>query len=215
MKNLPIILFFTLSSCLTKNKIAGLYGQCNPKNKGYICSQLLLNKDSSYIFYNLLHLRGWSATKGKWNLYKDTLILNSSPILEIKYLGNTNSDSVVICSIFQGKKEILTLYESSNKTYATNQIGHVKINRKDLTDFSFLSVNGLFTNISLDSELLNISDTVQLFYNDNPQHVIIMNNDKWIKRNNKLYYPTGSTRSYDKELYLRKTNLSNLAYKSD
>ena len=97
MKALLLFSALFITAANPQNNKAGLYGLCDYEDWGYRCQQMVLNKDSTFIFYDLLHLQGWQLSKGTWSKRKDTIILNStSHPFHIVYDGYSTEDSVLL-----------------------------------------------------------------------------------------------------------------------
>jgi hypothetical protein len=212
------LLFLATVSSFAQSKVVGLFEKCNYKNWDYRCQQVLFKDDSTFEFYDLLHLRDWNISKGFWKRKRDTIILRSlNNPFEIKYIGTSKEDSITISIKDESGSIILSsirrLHDTTN--YSANQYGTLKLLKSSLD--SFFLTTGFYYNgvIGLDKEKLYNSMTIEITVNSTFHDVYYFQNEKWLLKRDRLYMKRDEKGNFDKKFYFEKTELSNLKYKKD
>lgn len=209
------ILFFTFLSCSFKKSLVGLYSECNSPNWGYMCQQVSFETDSTFKFYDLLHLRGWTVSEGYWTRKGDTIILNSKrKPYDLIYLDRSGDDSIKVvfksrngndlyCSI-RSSTGVITSINPPYQYFWFNKVGLDTIIIHCITDFR--------AKIALDRDKIITSKTVKVVIDESTAHQIFFKNEKWLKRGKKLFHTQNPDGSFDKDKYFLKTNLTELKY---
>lgn len=180
MKITTIIILLTLTiHGYGQDEMIGIYGQCDKDHSGYMCQQVKFNPDSTFLFYNLMHLSGWTVSEGTWRIKKDTLILNSNPYhLTKSYFGFAKKDSITVnltdCTGVVPFAEI----KIDTQKYIFNLDGSVKVPKLN-TDTFYISYLDLYRiPIPTSPDLWLNSDTLSLTTDNNLQTKVYFENEK-------------------------------------
>lgn len=210
-----LLLLIPLFSIGQESKYVGLYNECDTQYSGYICQQFQLLPDSSFILYDLLHLRGWSLSHGTWQIRYDTLFLNSnSSDIKIDYQGKSIADSIFINFLVDGKPPSYSTIETDS-TYQLDSLGSCTILKNSAYSCvtQFLGVPS--TRIYFDTNKISEAERINVFINSKSLEQFYFENEKWLIRGHKIYHTLDSLGNYDKEVFYEKTNLKNLKYKKN
>ena len=192
-----VLIIFSNISVGQNSKFVGLYNECEEEYSSYICQQFQLFDDSTFILYDLLHLRGWSLTNGTWYVNQDTLYLKSKQRdIEISYIGNSNTDSL----------EINFLVDSF-------PLGNCTVLRKSATSLMTQFLGIPQTKITFNSYKLTKANKIRVSIESESLELFYFDNEKWLIRDGKIYHTVDSLGNYHKEKYYEKTKLDNLKYK--
>lgn len=217
MKTLQIILFIILTkACLGQKNLVGLFGKCDNKYSGYMCQQVLFNDDKTFIFYDLLHLSGWTLSHGIWTISGDTVTLKSAkPHYFVDYNGYSLADSINI-TVKDSLDPLAFANITLNSTVITlNLTGTFKYPRQLLDTLYINYLTAASGPIIFDKEKIANADTVVVKITEDFYGKIFFNNEKWLLQNNKLYHTKDSDGTFDKEKYFIKAKLSELKYHKD
>lgn len=217
--NYLIILFCSILisvGCAHRNH--GLYGKCPV---GYLgCLQIQINADSTFNYYSFMDV-GPTITRidGSWQRSGDTLFLTSptpeineeifcfentdtSKTIKLAYRNKLNSDMVPTARIYSGVTIIevtLNYLETITLALASQPIDSIQL-------YDSVSNEKFHTYLPQDS-LANqfLFTTLTL----TPEH---FSNQAILVKNKKLHLWTDSTGSFDREIYLKKTDLKNRVF---
>ena len=203
--------------CFGQKNLVGLFGECNSATSGYIGTQIQFNDNKTFIFYDLLHLRGWTLSEGFWKKKGDTIVLNSPQnFYSIKYKStDVSSDSLTI----QINDSIEPLSFASvlinSKTMALGLSGKLKVSRQHLDTIYVFYPSTTSGPILIDKFKANASDTILINMGANQFGKINFNNEKWFMKGDKLFYPIEKRGYYDNESYFIKVKMTDLKYRKD
>lgn len=214
MRWLFIMSLFSLSSCISSN-IAGLYGECE---SGYLsCSQLLINSDSTYSYYEYWDVGGsHNVIDGYWKKHGDTLLLTSFTLKEpCKLLVESSSPYIkskigikVIDDIGQPIWNIIFKAYSKGKleVQISDVNGFCQIENLKSIDSIRVSSNGFPNCDSL--FIMNEEKIMDYTFKQQYTHVnIAMKNDPWLIKGKRVYFYQDSTGKFDKSIFKKKTTL--------
>lgn len=217
MKKYAVIVLIVFSNIIVgqNSKFVGLYNECAEEYSGYICQQFQLFDDSTFILYDLLHLRGWSLTNGTWHVSQDTLYLKSNPRdIKINYIGNSNSDSIKINFLVDS---FLPAYSTikTDSIYQLDSLGNCTVWRKSASNLMTQFLGVPQTKITFDSNKLASANEIRVSIESESLELFYFDNEKWLIKDGKIYHTLDSLGNYDKEIYYEKTKLDNLKYKKN
>ena len=215
---LLIISLLTLTvSVHSQQQIAGLYGDCKGSFSRYACQQILLNKNSTFVFYDLLHLRGWTLSYGTWHQNGDTIILDSSEdsLYQIKYVGKAMGDSITIRLLYAEDNPVSYAGISMDgRRERTNEDGLLICDRK-FADTLVISAIGAYTGpVIPDKARLTRAAGLDIYVKWRSSGELNFRNEKWLVKHNKLFPPTEKS-TFDKSRFLPKVKRSALRYRPD
>lgn len=193
----------------------GLYGDCKSEFSSYFCQQIQLNKNKTFVFYNYLHLTDWVLTHGTWYNNGDTIILNtSSKPFNISFNKQSNSDSVVIYAIDEhGPAPFIDIHINSNFKKSTGFDGKSKLPKKIINKISFSFANKQSDTLLIDELITNSFDTIYVKLDNEMYGKHYLRNEKWVFKNNKLYFSLDKDYILNEDNYFKKTKIRNLKYK--
>ncbi|MCH2231800.1 MAG: hypothetical protein MK105_15810, partial [Crocinitomicaceae bacterium] len=210
-----LLLLLPIFSAGQESKYIGLYNECDSHYSGYICQQFQLLPDSTFILYDLLHLRGWSLSHGTWQIRYDTLYLNSiRRDVKMEYEGKSSSDSVLVNFLVDDRPPAYSTIVTDS-VYQLDSSGNCTILKNTayscVTQFLGVPNSRIYFDISkvYEAEQINVlinSKSLEQFY---------FENEKWLIKDNKIYHTLDSLGNYDEEIFYEKTKLKKLKYKKN
>ena len=199
-----------------QKQVVGLYGDCDNKFGGYVCQQIALERGGTFKFYDLLHLRGWHISTGKWSLNGDTVVLNSTKFpYKVKYSKKSCGDSIVV-EMKSSKNypvKFLEVY-SNGKMISLDSTGVLRFRKAALDtvwiNTMFYAIGPIVLNQKKVAQAGRLKISVQVDPDLTGQH--LFNDVKWLLKDEKLYHSTKGDGTYDEEMYFDKVDGSRLKY---
>lgn len=206
-----LLLLLIAGNCFAQHELVGLYGEC--KN-GYMCQQVLFKSDSTFEFYDLLHLRGWVVSSGFWQLRNDTLIMNSSSApYKVEYQGNAMASIVTVKIQVDNIPAEYATIKCDKESYELNMDGIANIPCCNF-DSIYVEYLGVYVgSISFDKSKLKTTSTIIISIDSKYIHKYKFNNEQWLFKGKKLFFAKNPNGAFDEELYFLKTRLSSLRYR--
>lgn len=214
---LPILFIMLISlivqHCHAQSKIVGLWGAGNSFATNYITQQVIFKPDGTFKFYDLMHLRGWVVSKGKWKQTGDTVVLNSlSKPYAVSYHGKGKSKTILL--EFSTSKwstmAATVLIDTLHCWVDTNET--LTLPRMQLDTLEFREAGIYIGPIVLDSEKVKTSDTIKIHIDDRYGEQLYFNNEKWLQQNGKLYH-TFENGGFNMDRFFTKGKISDLRYR--
>jgi hypothetical protein len=167
--------------------LVGLFGKCDNDWSGYICQQVIFNSDSTFKFYDLLHLRGWTISEGNWEQKGDTIILNSvQKPYELKYKGLSTSDSLIIEINDNFEPLPFAVIKIDTNEFSTDFSGIIKYPRQSVDSFLISSVGLYSGQIMIETDKFLQTDTLEVSLNSNFYGKHYFKDEKWLFLENRL-----------------------------
>lgn len=215
MAKLLLAFLFFSNTCLAQKKIIGLFGECNDYISNYMCQQVMFKNDKTFTFYDLLHLRGWTLSKGTWKMKGDTVILNSlKPPFTFDFKGISSSDSITIVAS-DGKEPLPFASFSINKQQIASNSGTIRYTRQDIDTIYIHFIMTYEGPIIIDKEKIKNVDTLIVKIDVAFGWGYYFNNEKWLLQDKKLYHSQDSIGNFNKDKYFDKVEMKDLKYYKD
>jgi hypothetical protein len=213
------LIFLLISNlCFGQKDLIGLFGKCDGNYSGYMCQQVLFKNNKTFVFYDLLHLRGWTLSEGTWKKNADTIILNSTkfPFI-INYKGTSLSDSVTMYFTDSIDPVPFVDVRISSRHFETNLSGTFKCSRHLLDTIAIFFNQSYSGPIYVDKEKCRNTDTleVKLARGIDYYGKTFFNNEKWFLQNKKLFHSQDSIGNFSRDKYFDKVKLTDLKYRKD
>ncbi|MCC6182363.1 MAG: hypothetical protein IT237_11075 [Bacteroidia bacterium] len=213
-----IYLLIITDICFGQKDLIGLFGECNSPTSGYLCNQVQFKENNSFVFYDLLHLRGWTLSEGFWKRKGDTIVLNSPQnFYSIKYIASKVSSDSLIIQINDSIEPLAfagVLINSKSTTLGIS--GKLTVHKKYLDTIYVFYPSITSGPILIDKLKANTSEKIIINMDANQFGKINFNNEKWLLRGNKLFYSRKVDSSYyDDEKYFIKVKITDLKYNKD
>ena len=213
-KPLTIILLFLNTLCNGQKALIGLFGKCDKEYSGYMCQQILFNDDKTYIFYDLLHLRGWTLTKGTWEMNGDTVILKSlKQSYGLEYRGTSFSDNITIYAYDSISALPFATIAINSHPFSTNLSGTIKYPRKQIDTISVIFLTTYTGPILIDKEEIKNIDTIAVRLNLDYPGEYSFKNGKWLLKKKKLYHTQDSLGGFNSDKYFNKVKKKDMKYR--
>lgn len=211
------LLLLIANFCFGQKDLIGLFGQCKSETSSYICTQVQFKDNKTFIFYDLLHLRGWTLSEGFWKKNGDTIVLNSPQnFYSIKYKNGTfSSDSLTIQINDNIEPLAFATVLINSKTTTLGLSGKLTVPRQGLDTIYVFYPSTTSGPILIDKFQANAADTILISMDANQFGKINFNNEKWLLKGDKLFYPREKRVLYNKESYFIKVNMTDLKYRKD
>jgi len=194
---------------------SGLFGKCDEQYGGYMCQQVLFRADSTFEFYDLLHLRGWTVSKGVWNMHGDTILLNSlqRPFV-INYFGKSDNPNITIKFIADSFPTAFATVRQDTMNYTVDTTGVLIFPKQTLDTITFSYFATYSGEMIFDKSKLRSADSIEIILDGNFMGKYDFNNEKWLFKRNKIYHSKKSDGTFDTERYFVKAKMSDLNYHS-
>ena len=223
MKIIRVLITFCVMVCpffsFSQGQVVGLYGDCESQFSGYVCQQIAFEKNGTFKFYDLLHLRGWSVSTGKWSLKGDTLVLNSTNLpYNIQYRSKNKDDSILVelKSSENYPVKLLEVY-SNGQINSLDSTGLLRFRKEALDTIWINTMLYSIGPIVLNQEKLAQAERLRISVQVDPdlsgQH--FFNEEKWLLKDEKLYHTTRKDGTFDTEVYFDRVDSSMLKYNSN
>lgn len=155
-----------------------------------MCQELELNKNGTFKWYDLLHLRGLNVSTGKWNMIEDTVFLNSKPYkLQSKYIAGSRSDSNYIVLKDVSGAVPFANFQIDQLQFTFDIEGELMAPKMDC-DSIYISYKEHFqVPVLIDSNNLKNADTLFLYVeSDIHSSIFHFQSQPFILKNDTLYY---------------------------
>ncbi len=230
MRRQTFLLIFFLFSFFVQGQnkkfknLIGLYGECD--NGYFVCKQIELNADSTFVYAQFFDVGGWQTFKGNWRENENgTIFLNLFDKYEYKanstvekYNPNQDFTEIKVQMIDSplGKAEIRI---NGDSTYILGEIfGEIQIPKTKVNFVEIMKISG-WTDCGLEqyyfkiqnpeaNDITIISKPYNLYHRMN-----FLDNYEIKIGNGKLYYWHKTDGRFDKSTFLRKTKIENRKYK--
>jgi hypothetical protein len=211
---LTIVLVHLAIISFAQKKLPGLYGEC--KGLFYLCQQVVFRADSSFEFYDLLHMRGWKITKGTWKQHGDTIVLNSliKPY-EVVYVGNSINDNISIKFISDSLPLGFSTVFMDTSKFNTDSNGTFFFSKKTLDTLSLSYLFAYRGPIIFDKAKLMDAESVEVRMVYDYDGIHYFDNVKWLFSDKRLYYSVNKEGAFDKERFFINTKMRNLKYQEE
>lgn len=215
--------FFVQGQNKKLKDIEGLYGECD--NGYFVCQQIELKADSTFVYAQFYDVGGWQIIKGNWRLNRnETIFLNSFDKYEYeanstieKYKQNQEFTEIKVQMIDRplGEAEIKI---NDNATYLLGDLnGSIQIPKTNIEYIEIVKIFG-WTDCGLEQYRFKIqnpeaNDITIITKPFNFYHLMNFLDNYEIKiLKGKLYYWHKTDGSFDKSRFLRKTKIENKQY---
>ena len=203
-----VILLLSLSGFAQKH-FPGLFGKCDEHFGGYMCQQVLFRADSTFEFYDLLHLRGWTVSNGVWKMNGDTILLNSlNQRFIINYFGESDNPNITLKFFTDSFPIAFAPVRQDKMEYKFDSTGVLILPRQTLDSITFT----YYGTIIFDRTKLRSAKSIEIIFNGLFFDKYDFNNEKWLLKRNKIYHSKKSDGTFDTKRYFIKAKMSDLKY---
>ena len=206
-----------LLACSPKS-FYGLYGECSDP---YACIQLLINEDSTFIYYSFIDVGGEAVTSGTWTKSKDTLTLNGQPLKDICRMRviEEKSDSlrnfrVSLHDSIEGQMpfgKINIFSEGRSQMHTTDFDGYADFSIESGSFDSIIIYSPISEECKLTYHVKNINSNLFIIRHSY-RPLLLIKDDKWLIRKNKVTNITDSKGRTDENYFIFKTSIDKKAW---
>lgn len=209
--SVAITLATIISTLVSGQTAAGLYGECDRDMAKYMCQQILLDSTGHFEYYDYLHLNGKKINYGTWIQKNDTIILNSTPQPKIVYhKSERRSDSITIRIIDT------SAYAPSGSIFINADTIGIGFTDSNAIKIPYQNIEKIFIRFWPNYFVLNFSpaelgnvDSITIYIQRDFRFSFVFKDEKWLISGDKLLHSRLPNGEFDKERGYTRTQMKN------